>query len=152
VIIRALRTTDLPVVVQLEQTTMVDPWNEAQLAEELEAVNGVSLVAEQDGLVCGYALFRTCTPESELLRLAVAPEWRRQGVGKGLLEYALRSFAGQGYTSCFLEVRASNVEARRLYAQAGFAQIGIRKKYYHQPVEDALQLCRNLIDFRGGNS
>ena len=151
-IIRALRTTDLPAVLQLEQAAMIDPWNEGQLAAELEAVNGVSLVAEQDGRVCGYAFFRTCTPESELLRLAVAPEWRRQGVGKELLEQALRSFAGQGYATCFLEVRASNAEARRLYAKAGFVQVGVRKKYYQQPVEDALQLCRNLIDFRGGNS
>jgi len=149
-IVRALQVTDLPEVLRIEQQAMPAPWNEAQLLAEREAVNGVGLVAETLHQICGYAFFRTCAPESELLRMAVAAEHRGHGVGSALLEHALRAFAGQGYTTCFLEVRCSNEKARRLYAKAGFLQVGTRKKYYSQPVEDALQLCRTLTDPNGG--
>jgi len=147
-----MEAADLPEVLRIEQAAMTpDPWNEEQLLAEIHAGNGVSLVAEQDDQICGYAFFRTCAPESELLRLAVAPERRRQGMASALLKQALGSFAGQNYATCFLEVRESNEKARRLYQKIGFLQVGIRKKYYSQPVEDALQLCRNLTETRGRN-
>ena len=128
---------------------MTDPWTEEQLLAEMDAVNGMALVAEAGQHVCGYTFFRTCAPESELLRLAVAKDRRRQGVGSTLLQHALLDFSKQGYTTCFLEVRCSNEEARHLYRKAGFHQVGIRKKYYSQPVEDALQLCRHLNELKG---
>lgn len=147
-----MEAADLPEVLRIERAAMTpDPWNEEQLMVEMQAGNGVSLVAEQGNQMCGYAFFRTCAPESELLRLAVAPERRRQGVASALLEQALSSFAEQKYATCFLEVRDSNEKARRLYQKIGFLQVGIRKKYYSQPVEDALQLCRNLTETRGRN-
>lgn len=149
--IRTLQAVDLPAVLRIEQEAMTHPWHEAQIIGEIQVDNGVCLVAEHNGQVRGYAFFRVCTPECELLRLAVAPKWWRHGVGSTLLEHALLFFSGQGYATCFLEVRSSNREARRLYGKTGFLQIGIRKNYYCQPAEDALQLCRNLIDTSGGN-
>lgn len=147
-----MEAADLPEVLRIERAAMApDPWNEEQLLAEMHVGNGVSLVAEQGNQICGYAFFRTCAPESELLRLAVAPEQRRQGTASALLEQALRSFAEQNYETCFLEVRESNEKARRLYQKIGFLQVGMRKKYYSQPVEDALQLCRNLTETRGRN-
>ena len=150
-IIRSMQTADLPEVQRIEQESMIDPWSEMQLLAEMDAVNGVAFVAEEGSQVCGYAFFRTCAPESELLRLAVARDWRRQGIGGTLLDHASRFFSEEGYETCFLEVRCSNEEARHFYMKADFQQVGIRKKYYCQPVEDALQLCRNLKDSRGGN-
>lgn len=129
---------------------MADPWSEGLLRAELDAINGVSLVAEQEHQVCGYAFFRTCPPESELLRLAVAEASKRRGVGRALLAHALAYLSGLGYTTCFLEVRSSNTAARRLYDAAGFLQVGTRKKYYDHPVEDALQLCASLPVRNGG--
>jgi len=150
--VRLLEVSDLPAVFAIEQQAMAHPWNQAQLREEQAMVGGVSLVAEADRQICGFAFFRTCAPESELLRLAVAPDRRGQGIGSALLDHALRAFAEQGYATCFLEVRSSNTAARRLYAKAGFIQIGARKKYYSQPVEDGLLLCRTLTNQNGGIS
>ena len=148
--VRYLEISDLPAVLAIEQQAMAHPWNETQLRQELDAVGGVSLVAEAGRRICGFAFFRTCVPESELLRLAIAPDRRGQGMGGALLDHALNAFAGQGYTSCFLEVRSSNAPARRLYTKAGFIQVGTRKKYYSQPVEDGLLLCRTLTNQNGG--
>lgn len=150
--VRLLEVSDLPAVLAIEQQVMAHPWNDAQLREERATVGGVSLVAESNRQICGFAFFRTCPPESELLRLAVAPDRRGQGIGRALLDHALHALAGQGYATCFLEVRSSNTAARRLYTKAGFIQVGARKKYYSQPVEDGLLLCRTLTDQNGGVS
>jgi len=125
---------------------MPTPWSEEQLQAEIEAGNSVARGVECDGHLCGYAFFRTCLPECELVHLVVAPEWQRQGAAGILLEQALADFSGQGYATCFLEVRESNDAARRLYARAGFLQTGTRKHYYSQPVEDALLMRRDLLD------
>jgi ribosomal-protein-alanine acetyltransferase len=114
------------------------------MREEIEAANGFALAALCTDTLCGYAFFRTCFPESELLHLVVAPEWRRRKAATALLAQAMTKLAGQRYTVCFLEVRASNIMARQLYARVGFVQTGIRKHYYSQPVEDALLLTKGI--------
>jgi ribosomal-protein-alanine N-acetyltransferase len=149
VIVRPLRPEDLPEVGRIEQRAMPAPWSDAQLREEAGVAGGAALVATCEEALCGYAFFRTCPPECELLHLVVAPEWRRQGVAASLLAQAMNGFAAQGYTTCFLEVRESNSAARDLYARAGFRHTGTRKQYYNQPTEDALLLTRDLLSGKG---
>ena len=144
--VRLLEAADLEPILRIEQRAMANPWSEGQLRAEQSAGNGVAWVAESGETLCGYAFFRTCAPEFELLHLVVAPERRRQGVGADILRQAFAYFAGTDFAACFLEVRTSNRAARRLYAKFGFVQVGQRKNYYNQPVEDALLLRRNLIE------
>lgn len=144
-IVRPLRPEDLPEVERIERQAMPAPWSEEQLRAEIGVTGGLALVATEGEALCGYAFFRTCLPECELLHLVVAPKWRHRGMAAALLAQALADFAGQGYTACFLEVRASNAAARRLYEKVGFLQTGTRKRYYNQPVEDALLLSRQLV-------
>ncbi len=150
-IVRPLRLEDLPEAGRIEQRAMSAPWSEAQLRAEFEVAGGVALAAASDERLCGYAFFRTCFPECELLHLVVEPEWRRRGVAAALLTRALAGFIDRGFTACFLEVRTSNDAARGLYARAGFHQTGTRKHYYSHPVEDALLLTRDLRAGRGGS-
>jgi len=145
VIVRPLRPEDLPEVERIERQAMPAPWSEEQLRAEIGVAGGLALVATEDEALCGYAFFRTCLPECELLHLVVAPKWRRRGMAAALLAQALAGLADQGNTVCFLEVRASNGAARRLYEKVGFLQTGTRKRYYNQPVEDALLLSRQLV-------
>ncbi len=145
-IVRPVQRADLLKIVHIEQQAMPDPWDLAQMRAETEVNNSVALVVEDDSLLCGYAFFRVCHPECELLRFVIAPEWQRRGLGIFLLSEAFAAFARQGYTHCFLEVRASNGAAQYFYKQAGFTLTGCRKKYYHQPVEDAFVFCGHLDD------
>lgn len=93
------------------------------------------LVAEVDGRVAGFLVSRAIdAAEWELLNLAVAPEFRRRGVARALLE-ALRS-ASRG--AIFLEVRESNEAARNLYKSLGFQEVGVRRQYYERSPESAI--------------
>ncbi|MDX9834961.1 MAG: ribosomal protein S18-alanine N-acetyltransferase [Desulfobulbus sp.] len=148
--IRRVRPGDLDEVLDIEHRSMPDPWQAAAVAGELQVANSVGWVALAAGRVQGYAFFRTCRPECELLRLAIEPESRRGGLGSALLDEALGSLTKEGYTCCYLEVRRSNEGAYRLYERSGFRQTGLRKNYYSQPVEDAAQLCRALNGNKGG--
>jgi ribosomal-protein-alanine N-acetyltransferase len=84
-----------------------------------------SLVAEQDGIIVGFALYRLVAGEGELLNLAVDPKQRRSGVGRELLEHLF------GMVDVWhLEVRESNAGAISLYQATGFVQVGRRTGYY----------------------
>ena len=81
--VRLLEAADLEPILRIEQCAMANPWSEAQLAAEQLAGNGVAWAAESGEALCGYAFFRTCAPESELLHLVVAPGRRGEGGGSG---------------------------------------------------------------------
>lgn len=128
---------------------MEAPWSLALLREELRTKHGRAWIAEIDGQVQGFACFRICAPECELLRLAVAPQARRCGIGSSLLASAWLQLTDEGCTVCFLEVRSSNTAARALYQRAGFIQNGIRALYYNDPVEDAILYRLNTMIQQG---
>jgi ribosomal-protein-alanine N-acetyltransferase len=93
------------------------------------------LVGEINGRVVGFLVTRRVAPrESEILNLAVDPGERRSGVARELLRDAL----ARVQSAWFLEVRASNQAAIRLYERAGFACAGRRSGYYREPAEEAI--------------
>jgi len=91
-------------------------------------------VAEREGQVVGFVVARAAAGECEILNLAVAPEARRQGVGRELLTNLLSRHPGE----FFLEVRESNQAALRFYEFLGFRKITERLQYYANPVEPAI--------------
>jgi ribosomal-protein-alanine N-acetyltransferase len=94
-------------------------------------------VSVRDGRIAGFAVSRLTGPlERELLNLAVAPEFRRRGVGSELVH----SLLTETPICVFLEVRESNHGARAFYKSLGFQEIGLRKSYYDSPPESAIVL------------
>ena len=92
----------------------------------------------------GLALVWRAADEVHLLDLAVEPESRRLGVGRGLLEAVIRDALASGAAVALLEVRASNGAALALYASLGFAQTGVRRAYYSDNGEDAVVMRLEL--------
>jgi ribosomal-protein-alanine N-acetyltransferase len=80
--------------------------------------------------------------------VVVAREERNRGVGIKIIRELLLRAQSAGATSVLLEVRESNLAARRLYEKLGFSQQGRRSNYYHQPEEDALLLCFSITNLR----
>jgi [ribosomal protein S18]-alanine N-acetyltransferase len=92
-------------------------------------------VAEIDGIVNGFLASRQTAPgEREILYIAVEPAERRRGIATSLLQDALTRHSAEW----FLEVRQSNLPARRLYETFGFRAIGRRENYYTDPCESAI--------------
>ncbi|HSH46325.1 MAG TPA: ribosomal protein S18-alanine N-acetyltransferase, partial [Longimicrobiales bacterium] len=101
-------------------------------------------VAELEGEVVGYAAVWIVLDQAELGDIAVAADRRGQGIGALLLRTMMDVCREQGVRDLFLEVRVSNVGARRLYERHGFRMIGRRARYYSKPKEDALVLRTRL--------
>lgn len=129
----------LPAVAALEKRCFpADPWSENLFRFALDSPNSTILLAEgADGTLLGYAVLYTVLDEGNLDNIAVAPEFRRQGVADALLS-TLTGFAREHLARLFLEVRASNAPALTLYRKYGFAEVGRRKNYYKNPREDAI--------------
>jgi ribosomal-protein-alanine N-acetyltransferase len=99
------------------------------------------LVADDSsGTVAGYVIALAAADECEILNIAVSATSRRTGLGGTLLDSALERAAARGAEQFYLEVRESNEAAKRLYASRGFNELSRRRKYYRDPVEDALVL------------
>jgi len=136
---------DIGAVLEIEAGTLV-AWNREHLENELQQPAGFQFVAtvEKTGELIGALCGRLAADEAEILKLSVAENRRRKGVGSRLLDYAVDYCSGKGAKNCYLELRASNTAAAGLYEKRGFSRIGIRKKYYDDPTEDAILMRLHL--------
>ena len=127
-------------VAELEKMCFSDPWSEQSVASELDNILALWYVALDDDRVVGYIGSQTVCGETDVMNIAVHPDYRRRGIGQILIEELIREISNLGSISLTLEVRASNAPALALYEKMGFAQVGLRKNYYRNPKEDALIL------------
>lgn len=130
---------DLDLLERLEQASFPDHWSRQTLANALSEAGYLVLVAEQAGFLLGWNV----GDEAEIARLGVFESQRGQGIGLALVRAALIEFEGRGVASVFLEVRAGNEVAVRLYQRAGFEEIARRKNYYANG-EDARVMKRQV--------
>ena len=139
--------SDLDAVLAIEVESFTSPWTREMYIAELENV-GVSfcyLARDESGQILGFCSFWRVLDELHINNLAVAPPYRRRGIGTTLLTYVLSEGAKLGAHRATLEVRRSNEVARHLYDHLGFATAGVRRAYYTNPVEDALVLWREHL-------
>ena len=143
---RRMVPSDVPAVVEIETSTFSMPWNEATFRSLLERSGVEVWVAEweKEEAVAAYAILWCILDEGELANLAVRGDLRGKGIGSKLLSRVLEAAADAGVRDLYLEVRESNRGARRMYAQSGFKEIGVRKGYYDRPHEDARVLKKPL--------
>lgn len=143
--IRKMRSTDIPRVMEIELATFTMPWSEATFRGLLRRTDSDLFVADRSGSVIGYAVFWSVTDQGELGNVAVSPLHRGKGIGTRLVEAVLDRAAEKGVREIFLEVRRSNYGAQDLYKSFGFVEVGRRRNYYLEPLEDAL-VMKKVID------
>jgi ribosomal-protein-alanine N-acetyltransferase len=135
---------DIEHVIAIERASFQFPWSTRFFLEELQVECARSVLAEIDGRIVGYVLFWLLSEEVDIHNIAVHPDFRRQGVGRRLLEQVVAAARGQQCIRVTLDVRRSNSAAQNLYRSLGFAMRGLRKGYYSDNGEDALVMALNL--------
>jgi ribosomal-protein-alanine N-acetyltransferase len=136
--IEELKPHDLDEIIAIEQISFPTPWPRQVFVMELNSSSSYKRVSKINGRVVGYIVAWKIHDEVHILNLAVHPEHRRKGIGRGLIIDCLRYFSKKGIKSAILEVRVRNQNAIRLYEKIGFRSIGLRRKYYSDTGEDAL--------------
>ena len=124
---------------ELEALCFSVPWSRQAFAGELKNPVAAYIVAVAGDIVVGYIGVWRVADEGQITNVAVRPGYRRQGIGRALVERVVAECGGDAVT---LEVRRSNVAAQRLYEGMGFAVCGERKRYY-EGAEDALIMTRS---------
>lgn len=124
-----------------------DPWTPAMIAEELASPFSTYLLALGDEGEClAYGGVKVVGDAADIMTIGVVEAARGRGLGRFLLDGLIGAAREGGAEAVFLEVRRSNLAARALYASAGFMEIGVIRRYFRNPVEDAVDM---RLDLRG---
>jgi ribosomal-protein-alanine N-acetyltransferase len=130
---------------ELKKICFSDPWSEKSIASELDSRLSLWLVAMDGETVVGYVGSQSVLGETDMMNIAVSPNYRRQGIAEKLVVELIEKLREKGNHSLMLEVRSSNDPAQKLYEKLGFEQVGRRKNYYRNPKEDALILRKEWV-------
>lgn len=142
--IRDMKESDIPYVVEIENNSFSTPWSSHSFLKEIYKPYSISRVATLDQKIVGYICVEMIIDEAHILNLAVHPDYRKMGIGSYLVSTMLRELHSRGCRYVYLEVRASNTAAIRLYESFVFKVVGIRKHYYTFPDEDAYVMMLDL--------
>ena len=146
VVIRPMRSLDLPAVMGIEHASYTSPWPESSFRGLLNRADSSLFVAELAGEVVGYAACWAVLEQGELGNIAVAPEHRRSGIARQLMDAVIEDMRRRGVRELYHAVRVTTTGAQRLYESYGFRDVGCRPDYYTSPVEDAIVMRKDLSD------
>lgn len=144
---RQFITPDLPRISRIEQQSFLFPWSQASLARFCQQHPHHSHIFEIDGLLTGFILVLP-QPDQKLLimQIAVAPEFRKAGVGSEMMDWLKKHYADQ-YKAIVLHVRPLKVEAINFYLKQGFRLTRyILDYYYPEQPSEALEMEIGLDD------
>ena len=148
VIYRTMTVNDLPQVQLVERKCFTTPWSRNLFLSEITRNDNAIYIVACGEKIVGYAGIWVILDEGHVTNIGVDPDFRRQGIGQGLLEELTVRAMQRGITAMTLEVRLSNYGAQALYKKLGFEARGIRKEYYQDDKEDALIMWRELVEER----
>lgn len=144
--IRQAKLYDVPALARIERDSFDSPWSADEITKDVTSDDGsiyvaVALIGDERA---GYADMRIIKGESQIYNIAVAPEFRKQGIGEALLDHMVRKSEELGLSIITLEVRAGNEAAMALYDKMGFRKVGTRPGYYAKGSEDAVLMDKVL--------
>lgn len=122
----------------LEKICIPDGWSAKSFRSEALKDNGIVLyIQENNKKISAFITAYTALGEADITNVAVSPEYRRKGYALYLIS-ELEKIIPENTESIFLEVRESNQNAINLYLKSGFEKISLRKRFYSNPVENAV--------------
>src|SRR5262245_17434998 len=151
-------SADLGDILLIEEACFSAPWTRKMLEAELNGnqfahflvAREESVHARGGGRILGYLCFWIVFEEVRFMNLAVLESMRRRGIARSLAATALEMGVARSAVRAVLEVRSSNQAGQHLYRSLGFRQVGLRPRYYNQPLEDAVLMELDPIGLRSG--
>jgi ribosomal-protein-alanine N-acetyltransferase len=149
IVVDRMTVDDLLAVHVIERESFSTPWPEHAYRQEIEQ-NRLAhyIVARYGNAIVGFAGIWLLVDEAHVTTFATQTAWRRQGIGERLLVALLDLSLARGAKEATLEVRPSNIPAKRLYEKYGFKVVGVRPRYYSDNNEDALIMTTDTLDGR----
>lgn len=133
----------VPQVAAIEAACFSEPWSESAYMEACEKEDYLYIVAtDEAGRAIGMCGLIIGPFEAEVMNVAVHPDYRGQGIAGCLMDALLEVGEAHGVKEFTLEVRVGNAPAIHVYESHGFAEEGIRPRFYRKPEEDALIMWR----------
>jgi ribosomal-protein-alanine N-acetyltransferase len=151
--------SDIPTILEIENDSQLEPWTETAFLEEIDKAHSRLLVARQAAgaafapgssykNIAGYICFWLVAGEIQILNIAVRRDLRLRGIARKLMDAAIRAGRENGADFVTLEVRQSNLPARKLYESIGFRVVGERPNYYGVRKESAVLMTLDIIECR----
>jgi ribosomal-protein-alanine N-acetyltransferase len=142
-----MKEEDLPFVLDVESVSFPNPWHEMTFRGEIynqPISSSLVIVYKPHSRVIGHLIFWRIKEQMQINNIAIHPDFRRMGIAEAVLRQVLSRIRAEGAKFVTLEVRPSNIAARSLYNKLGFAVLGIKDNYYHNPPEPALVMGKKL--------
>jgi ribosomal-protein-alanine N-acetyltransferase len=124
-------------VLEIENQSFEFPWSEDDFIRCLRQRNCIGMVAEHDERVAGFMIYELHRNRLHILNFAVAPEFRRKGVGHQMVEKLIGKLSSQRRSRIMLEVRETNLAAQLFFRSLGFRAISVLRDFYVDTTEDA---------------
>lgn len=135
--IRWMIRRDSEEVLAIERASFEFPWRDEDFLACLRQRNCIGMVAEHSEKVVGFMLYELHKDRLHILNFAVHPDFRRQGVGRKMVEKLVSKLHPQRRNRIMLEVRETNVPAQLFFKQLGFRAISLLRDFYEDTAEDA---------------
>ncbi len=135
---RQMVPEDAAGVEQVEKASFAVPWSRQAFWQEAASERAFYLLVLDDERIIGYAGTWIILDEAQVTNVAIAPDYRRQGIGSQLMTALIDAVKARGASAMTLEVRPSNTAALALYTSFGFRDTGRRPGYYQDNGEDAI--------------
>ncbi|MFC1817323.1 ribosomal protein S18-alanine N-acetyltransferase [Thermodesulfobacteriota bacterium] len=146
----AITEADIDAILAIEEHSFERPWERLSFLNELSCKDAINFAVKYNDFngheqIIAYIYFRLVDAEMHILKIAVAPKWRCQGVATWLMNKSLALAEENDTRMAYLEVRPSNNLAIKLYTKLGFEAIAKRPNYYSETSEDALVMSKNYV-------
>lgn len=144
--IAALGEEHIPSAAEIERLCFSEPWSEEALLYMCTSpvTHAVAVIEKTSGRLAAYGGCEYVLDEANIVNVATHPDFRRRGCASAILDELETFLQAKGVKSIYLEVRVSNIAARTLYENKGYRAVGVRKKYYRFPVEDAAVMLKTI--------
>ena len=141
--VREICSLDAEALALLERACFTDAWSKEMVVATLQRRDFCGVILHLDGECVGYVLGLSLFENAEILRIAIAPDYRKRGLGAQLLDAFIALVKKRGAREIFLEVRESNLAAQRLYLSRAFEKFHLRERYYSNG-ENAVEMKKTL--------